>query len=63
MKFVIKTNEGKDHWWFVLVAGNGEPVATSEMYTRKQSALDTINSIRDAFGADEFAVPVIDQTV
>lgn len=35
-----------DQWMFNLKSGNGEIVATSERYTRKQSALKTIKAIR-----------------
>jgi uncharacterized protein YegP (UPF0339 family) len=45
MKFVVKkTSNGQ--FRFNLVASNGQVVATSESYTRKQSALDTIASIQ-----------------
>jgi uncharacterized protein len=45
MRFVIKkTSNGQ--FRFNLVAGNGQTVATSETYTRRQSALDTIASIQ-----------------
>lgn len=48
------TDNGRDGYeisesfWFVIIASNGEIVSTSEMYTRKQSALDTIASMREA---------------
>jgi uncharacterized protein len=45
MRFVLKkTSNGQ--FRFNLVASNGQTVATSETYTRKQSALDTIASIQ-----------------
>jgi uncharacterized protein YegP (UPF0339 family) len=45
MRFVPKkTSNGQ--FRFNLVASNGQTVATSETYTRKQSALDTIESIQ-----------------
>jgi uncharacterized protein YegP (UPF0339 family) len=45
MKFVIKkTSNGQ--FRFNVVASNGQVVATSETYGRKQSALDTIESIK-----------------
>jgi len=52
MKFQVKkTSNGQ--FRFNLVAPNGQVVATSENYERKQSALDTIASIkRNAGGAD-----------
>lgn len=45
MKFVVKkTSNGQ--FRFNLVASNGQVVATSETYTRKASALETIASIQ-----------------
>jgi uncharacterized protein YegP (UPF0339 family) len=51
MKFVMKkTSNGQ--FRFNLVASNGQIVATSETYTRKASAMDTIASIKqNAAGA------------
>jgi uncharacterized protein YegP (UPF0339 family) len=47
MKFVVKkTSNGQ--FRFNLVAGNGQTVATSETYTRKAAALDTIASIKQS---------------
>jgi uncharacterized protein YegP (UPF0339 family) len=37
---------GSGQFRFNLVASNGQVVATSETYTRKDSALDTIKSIQ-----------------
>jgi uncharacterized protein YegP (UPF0339 family) len=49
MKFVVKkTSNGQ--FRFNLVASNGQVVATSETYARKQSALDTIASIQKNAG-------------
>jgi hypothetical protein len=45
MKFVVR-NASNGQFRFNLAAGNGQVVATSESYTRKQSALDTIASIQ-----------------
>jgi hypothetical protein len=45
MKFVVK-NASNGQFRFNLAASNGQVVATSESYTRKQSALDTIASIQ-----------------
>ena len=65
MKFIIKMRTDTaatppvKRYWFVLVASNGEPVAASEMYTRKQSAVDTIDAIKSA-AAMGFAV--LDET-
>jgi uncharacterized protein YegP (UPF0339 family) len=50
MKFVVKkTSNGQ--FRFNLVASNGQTVATSETYTRKAAALDTIASIQKNAGA------------
>ncbi len=49
MKFVVKkTSNGQ--FRFNLVASNGQTVATSETYTRKASALETIASIQKNVG-------------
>lgn len=45
MKFVMKKTSN-NQFRFNLVASNGQVVATSETYTRKASALDTIESMR-----------------
>jgi len=45
-KFVLKKgSSGKYH--FNLVAGNGQVIATSETYERKQSALHGIASVKE----------------
>jgi uncharacterized protein YegP (UPF0339 family) len=45
-KFVLKKGStGKYH--FNLVAGNGQVIATSEAYERKQSALNGIESVKN----------------
>jgi uncharacterized protein YegP (UPF0339 family) len=50
MKFVVKkTSNGQ--FRFNLVASNGQVVATSESYTRKASALETIESIKKNAGS------------
>jgi len=46
VKFVVKKTSN-EQFRFNLVASNGQIVATSETYTRKQSALDTIESIKN----------------
>ncbi|MCY1143773.1 YegP family protein [Actinoplanes sp. Pm04-4] len=49
MKFVVKkTSNGQ--FRFNLVASNGQVVATSESYTRRSSALETIASIQKNAG-------------
>ena len=45
MRFEIKKSSA-GQFRFNLVASNGQVVATSESYARKQSALDTIASIK-----------------
>ena len=50
MKFVIK-KAASNQFRFVIVASNGEVVATSETYTRKDSALHTIRSIQQHVGS------------
>lgn len=50
MKFELK-NSSNGQFRFNIVASNGQVVATSEAYTRKQSALDTIASIQKGVGA------------
>ena len=45
MKFVVKKTSN-NQYRFNLVASNGQTVATSETYTRKASALETIDSIK-----------------
>ena len=50
MKFQIKkTSDGQ--YRLNLVASNGRVLATSETYTRKQPAKDTIESIRKSAAA------------
>lgn len=45
MKFQIRQTSN-DQFRFNIIASNGQVVATSETYLRKQSALDTIASIK-----------------
>jgi len=50
VKFQIKkTSNGQ--YRFNIIASNGQVIATSETYTRKQSAKDTIESIKNGAGA------------
>jgi uncharacterized protein YegP (UPF0339 family) len=52
VKFVVRKNKGGEFYW-QLVAGNGEVMASSEGMTRKQSCLDSIDSIKkNASSAD-----------
>jgi uncharacterized protein len=50
MKFVVKKTSN-DQFRFNIVASNGQVVATSETYTRKAAAMDTIASIRQRVGS------------
>lgn len=43
-KFVIKKTDAGYH--FVLKAGNGEVIATSQVYTAKSSAIEGIESVK-----------------
>ncbi|HEV7710668.1 MAG TPA: MFS transporter [Asanoa sp.] len=58
MKFVVKKTSN-DQFRFNIVASNGQVVATSETYTRKAAALDTIKSLRSDVGSAD----VDDQTL
>lgn len=49
MKFVIKKTSN-DQYRFNVVASDGQIVATSETYTRKASAMDTIESMKKHVG-------------
>lgn len=52
MKFVVRKNKAGEFFWQV-VGGNGEVMAFSQGMTRKQSCLDSIESIKkNASGAD-----------
>ena len=57
MKFVLKKTSN-DQFRFNVVASNGQVVATSETYTRKRSAMDTIASMQQKLSA----ATVVDQT-
>lgn len=42
----LKLKKSDSGWWFfILVARNGQTLMTSEMYTRKASAIKTMMSI------------------
>jgi len=49
MHFSISGSEDGQFYW-ELVGGNGEIIAVSETYTRKESAKDTIASVQAAAG-------------
>ena len=47
MKFeIVKGKSTKEPFFWRLVASNGQTLATSEMYTRKQSCLSAIASVQ-----------------
>jgi uncharacterized protein YegP (UPF0339 family) len=50
MKFQVKKTPSGE-FRFNLLASNGQVVATSESYSRKQSALETIESIKKNVGS------------
>ena len=43
---MIKKSEKSGQYWFRIVASNGQVLASSEQYTRKQSAQEAIDSIK-----------------
>lgn len=45
MKFVIKKSSNEQYYFFIK-ASNGQILCTSETYTTKQSAKDTIDTIK-----------------
>lgn len=45
-RFEIKQSVRNEPYW-VLIAGNGEIVATSEMYTSEQACKDSITAVHD----------------
>lgn len=52
MKFVVRCNKGGEFYW-QLVGSNGEVMAFSEGMTRKESCMNSIDSIkRKAASAD-----------
>lgn len=55
-KFVIK--KSVNQYTFVLKAGNGETIATSERYTTKAAARNGIESVK----ANAPTAPVVDET-
>lgn len=46
MKFEIRKAKGKQSYYFVLLAKNGEVVVTSETYKSKQSCKDGIKAVK-----------------
>ena len=41
-----RNNFSQPYWWVIKSAGNHQVLATSEMYARKQSAMDAISLVR-----------------
>jgi uncharacterized protein YegP (UPF0339 family) len=62
MKFILRrrADDISVHFWFVIVSGNGETVACSEMYTRKSDARATIDQIKRNV---DISTPVEDETL
>lgn len=58
MKFKIKQNAREEFYW-VLVAGNGEPICMSENYQTKASAVKAINLVK----LDSAKAEIVDTTV
>ncbi|ENO2184290.1 TPA: YegP family protein [Vibrio parahaemolyticus] len=44
--FELMIGDGPQPYYFVLKAGNGKVIATSEMYSSKQAAQDGISSVQ-----------------
>lgn len=51
MKFVIKKTTNGKHWYFTLVARNGEKLVRSEMHESKQACKKGIKAVRKALFA------------
>jgi len=45
-KFVLKKSTNGSQYHFNLVAGNGQVIASSEMYNSKEAALNGIESVK-----------------
>jgi len=41
-QLLVRKPTFKEHFWFVLVGDNGEPIAKSEEYTQKHNATEVI---------------------
>lgn len=59
MYFVIRRSRD-DQFYFVIKSDNNEIVATSEMYYVKQSAIRTIDSIKNNLNKDSHVIDVSD---
>jgi len=46
MYFTLWKSERDNQWYFILVAKNGETIAQSEGYTRKENALKGIKAVK-----------------
>ena len=58
MKFKIKKNSKEEFFW-VLVAGNGEPICLSEGYKTREGAVRSINLVK----LDASRAEIVDTTV
>ena len=58
MKFEIRIASNRIQWYFVLIARNGEPLCTSEMYNSKQAARKGIRAVKLSLVA-----PVYDMSI
>ncbi len=58
MKFTIHKSAKNGQFWFRIVAGNGQILATSEMYKAKASAVNAIESIQSSAGK----APIVDES-
>lgn len=56
---IRKASDGQ--YYFVIKSANNEVVATSEPYHRKESAVKTIDSIRNGIHPDSVVVNVTDE--
>lgn len=41
-------NLAQPYWWVIRSAGNHQTLATSEMYARKQDAINAVNLVRNS---------------
>lgn len=60
----IEIRQGRKFWRFVVVANNGEIVATSEHYKSRGNALRGARALRNIFDSLEATtegVPIVDQ--
>jgi uncharacterized protein YegP (UPF0339 family) len=66
MKFIIGQNAKRTHYNWRLMAGNGEKVAFSPVYTRKANCLRQMWKLVRAFqavGANDRLISIEDETI